>query len=98
MTREPMTLGQCEGSGSAPPRSDSLYCTHCRRATATVGRGACSECWQVKTPDGISVLKARKPKTEPLIGSLDNIPDLLWIAIIVTLVAGGIRGLIYVFL
>lgn len=67
-------------------------CPSCGRQTATVGHGTCSECWQAKTPDGAPALRPVEPKTSPHLGSIDNVPDWVWLALAAALIGGLLKG------
>ena len=70
-------------------------CPRCARSTRTVGRGTCAECWQAKTEDGESAFVPGAPRTTPLLGLFDDIPEWIWIALAVALFVGILRGVVY---
>jgi hypothetical protein len=63
--------------------------------TRTVGRGTCSECWHAKTPEGEPALRPVAPKTLPLLGSIDDVPNWVWFALAAALVGGLLKGLAF---
>lgn len=69
-------------------------CPSCGRLTATVGRGACADCWQAKMPDGEPVVRPVEPKTLPLLGPIGDVPDWVWLAL-ASAVGGLVAGLVY---
>ena len=60
--------------------------------TATVGQGACADCWQPKGPDGRPAIAGKEPRTEPLglLEILDDVPFLGWLFLAI----GGTAGLV----
>lgn len=70
-------------------------CPHCDRLTQTVERGACANCWQAKDDGGQPVIRDGRPRTSPLLGSLDNVPDVVWIALIVAVCVAIVRTLLW---
>lgn len=71
-------------------------CPTCGRRTATVGRGACADCWQAKTSEGQPAIRAAVPTTLPLLESIDDVPLWLWIAAGAALAGGLLAALIHV--
>jgi hypothetical protein len=63
--------------------------------SSTVGRGACSECWQPKIEGGEPVLKTPRPRAQPLFdfdfGWLGVLPGWWWAALVI---GCGIAGLL----
>lgn len=78
-----------------PPDDAPAYCAHCHRETRTVGHGACAECWQPKVEGGVSAWGEGRSRTESLTDFIDSIPDWVWIAVTIALVAGILRGIAF---
>lgn len=79
---------------AVPDTSAELsLCPSCGRWTRTVGRGTCADCWQAKSPDGEPALRPVTPKTLPLLGSIDDVPNWVWFALATALVGVILRGL-----
>ena len=66
-------------------------CPSCGRRTRTIGRGTCAGCWQAKTPDGEPALRPVEPRTLPLLGSVDDVPDWVWFALAAALLGGLLK-------
>jgi hypothetical protein len=57
-------------------------CPQCGRETKTVSGGVCADCWGVKDPEHVLVVRP-EPKTEPLVdwdGLSDWWPAASWVA------------------
>jgi hypothetical protein len=61
--------------------SDLSHCPHCGRATATVGRGSCAECWKARVPGGQAVIQDPGPRTQRIFDFdwLNMLPEPPWL-------------------
>jgi hypothetical protein len=78
LVRRPRGIVALRPKADADPLSP---CPSCGRLTRTVGRGACADCWNSKTPDGEPAVGRQSPRTEPLglLDWLDDVPDIVWV-------------------